>query len=528
MTNKELRMAKKAARAQAKSEQEAKPPKADLRGEKKRKRPATQAGDADESEREDAGEEDDKPSSVGAEEAVSHKEARKRRKLAKAAAMRAEQGLPEPEAKVEHTKEKETRSQFALWVGNMSFQTASEKLVDWLADKGINGISRVAMPKGVRKGEKNRGYAYVDVPSQNEVEIGIRMSELMLDGRKLLIKSANDFAGRPGIPAAAVQAGESALSEAQKARPGLPRTAAAILRKQRHPPAETLFLGNLSFKTTVDDIEMMLTRAADERMNRSQKQAAAAGRSKDSASTSDSDADSDSNSDVDVDEGMSADEDGKPRKPSTKNKPAKDAKAQGGIRGAGIRKIRMGTFEDAPEKCKGWAFVDFHTLEHATASLIDAPATHRLLGRQLEVAYASPDAVRRGAKKAVRRADTEKPKPVRLGKNARLQKREQEQQEQEGRPVMRQWGVAAATTEASGASVSEAAPAPVPTPAAPFDPDAPLAKAHKPTQAERAAARAARPKKGPSSSRPAPGAALAHAQRGPTAAAPAGTKTTFD
>lgn len=42
-----------------------------------------------------------------------------------------------------------------------------------------------------------------------------------------------------------------------------------------------------------------------------------------------------------------------------------------------------------------WAFVDFTSTEHATASLIN-PRNHSLDGRKLNVEYASPDAVRRG------------------------------------------------------------------------------------------------------------------------------------
>ncbi|KAI0353506.1 hypothetical protein OH77DRAFT_1427200 [Trametes cingulata] len=59
-----------------------------------------------------------------------------------------------------------------------------------------------------------------------------------------------------------------------------------------------------------------------------------------------------------------------------------------------IRKVRMGTFEDSG-KCKGWAFVDFTTTEHATAALTN-PRNHQLDGRKLVVEYASPEAVRRG------------------------------------------------------------------------------------------------------------------------------------
>jgi len=54
----------------------------------------------------------------------------------------------------------------------------------------------------------------------------------------------------------------------------------------------------------------------------------------------------------------------------------------------------MGTFEDSGN-CKGWAFVDFTSIEHATAALVN-PKNHRLDGRNLVVEYASAEAVRRG------------------------------------------------------------------------------------------------------------------------------------
>ncbi|KAA1129894.1 hypothetical protein PGTUg99_004799 [Puccinia graminis f. sp. tritici] len=60
----------------------------------------------------------------------------------------------------------------------------------------------------------------------------------------------------------------------------------------------------------------------------------------------------------------------------------------------GIRKVRMGTFEDTG-KCKGFAFVDFETIEQATNVLVNLK-NHRLDGRNLTVEYASVEAVKRG------------------------------------------------------------------------------------------------------------------------------------
>lgn len=58
-----------------------------------------------------------------------------------------------------------------------------------------------------------------------------------------------------------------------------------------------------------------------------------------------------------------------------------------------------------------FAFVDFTSIEHATASLIN-PKNHLLNGRKLVVEYAGADAVRRGAPK-VKREEGDAPPPRR-------------------------------------------------------------------------------------------------------------------
>jgi len=78
-------------------------------------------------------------------------------------------------------------------------------------------------------------------------------------------------------------------------------------------------------------------------------------------------------------------------------KQGKDAPIEDKPKDVWIRKVRMGTFEDSG-LCKGFAFVDFMTVEHATSALIN-PKNHQLDGRSLTVEYAGPDAVRRGAPK---------------------------------------------------------------------------------------------------------------------------------
>ncbi|KZT72480.1 RNA-binding domain-containing protein, partial [Daedalea quercina L-15889] len=110
---------------------------------------------------------------------------------------------------------------------------------------------------------------------------------------------------------------------------------AGILRAQKQPAGPTLFLGNLGFETTEQSIRQLFA--------------------------------------------------------SPRPKPADGADAaEGADDKPRIRRVRMGTFEDSG-KCKGWAFVDFTSPEHATGALVN-PKNHFLDGRKLVVEYASPDA----------------------------------------------------------------------------------------------------------------------------------------
>lgn len=65
---------------------------------------------------------------------------------------------------------------------------------------------------------------------------------------------------------------------------------------------------------------------------------------------------------------------------------------------------------------RSWAFIDFTSIEHATAALTN-PKNHRLDGRSLVVEYASPDAVRRGGGGPRPKADAAdaRPRPRRGG-----------------------------------------------------------------------------------------------------------------
>lgn len=327
LTNKEQRMARKAQRQKEREESTNKSKKRSCLDEEEKGQDSVDFNQTDDSRVEHREHESDEV------EAISHKEQRKRRKMEKYMSQHSE-------GDVNTRPSKPQRSPYSVWIGNLAFSTSVKELTEWLQEQGIEGISRVHMISGVRREEHNRGFAYVDLPSQDQVERCIALSESELKGRNLLIKGGTDFRGRPGLDPKAAELG----SDANHGRTGLSKTAQRILRSQKNPPAPTLFLGNLSFETKESDIYDLLEGSAQKRYEET--------------ATSD-------------ESGVSA--------------------------SAGIRKIRMGTFEDSG-KCKGFAFVDFDSASLATKALIE-PRNGRLLGRLLQIEFASSDAVRRGASK---------------------------------------------------------------------------------------------------------------------------------
>ncbi|KAF8514847.1 RNA-binding domain-containing protein [Hysterangium stoloniferum] len=288
------------------------------------------------------------------DQVLSHAAQRKLKKKAEKAAAKGDS----PDA--EKTADAQKR-QNSVWVGNLAFKT-TEQAIRGFFQRGVPGceITRVNMPtktgrdigggKGMR-GE-NRGFAYVDFTKEETKALAIALSEQHLDGRKLLIKDGDDFTGRP---TATVAVGENAT--------GMSKTAQKILATQKQPAAPTLFLGNLGFQTTEDSIRSMLEGHMAPRPKKPSKD----------------------KTDIEKD---------KSKKEDTADETKIGTEFQTTEPKKWIRKIRLGTFEDTGN-CKGWAFVDFHNVEDATAVLIN-PRNHNLDGRKLVVEYASAEAVRRG------------------------------------------------------------------------------------------------------------------------------------
>lgn len=169
------------------------------------------------------------------------------------------------------------------------------------------------------------------------------------------------------------------------AAPSLNRTARKILSRQRNPAGPTLFLGNLGFETTSDDIRDMFDRnqrRASEwapggnpdakkeskkkgkgKLAEGEDGADGEGEAAESGSSDDDDDDEDESASGSGDEEQKA-EDGDEKKEQKKSK--KDRKDRGPLdlskaKDAGIRKIRLGTFEDSG-KCKGCVFLRLSSL----------------------------------------------------------------------------------------------------------------------------------------------------------------------
>ncbi|PYH45013.1 putative RNA binding protein Rnp24 [Aspergillus saccharolyticus JOP 1030-1] len=165
------------------------------------------------------------------------------RKAKKAATAKPSESTTETEgvAAVEKpTAAPSKRSEYGVWIGNLAFSVTKDDLRTFFTSNcsfAETTITRIHMPKGAEKSGKsqNKGFAYVDFSTQKAAEEAIGLSEQLLTGRRVLIKDAKSFAGRPDKPKEDGQKAGSAASG--------------------HPPSKRIFVGNLSFDTTKEAIE---------------------------------------------------------------------------------------------------------------------------------------------------------------------------------------------------------------------------------------------------------------------------------
>lgn len=214
----------------------------------------------------------DSSRSPSASPELSEKKKRKRSTVAPEDELEIDVNLPEPASKKAKRKEKKEkkkpakaegegedssapataeppapgqRSEYGIWIGNLPWSATKDTLRTWFEDQGIDdkSITRLHMPappeeKGPpRPGFKplNKGFAYVDFLGLPELELALALSEKLMGGRKVLIKNAKSFEGRPS---------QSAAELAKKA-------AATVDGKEA---TQRIFIGNLGFDVTKDDL----------------------------------------------------------------------------------------------------------------------------------------------------------------------------------------------------------------------------------------------------------------------------------
>lgn len=128
----------------------------------------------------------------------------------------------------------EERSEFAIWIGNLPFSITKKDLELFFSRNsksiasGAPLITRIHLPSAPPKHgvPQNKGFAYVDFKAADTLQDAISLSESLLGGRRVLIKNARDFQGRPNEDTPAEVA-----------------------------PSKRLFVGNLTFDTTAEALE---------------------------------------------------------------------------------------------------------------------------------------------------------------------------------------------------------------------------------------------------------------------------------
>ncbi|QDS72997.1 hypothetical protein FKW77_008967 [Venturia effusa] len=153
-------------------------------------------------------------------------------------------------------EKKERRTAWGIWIGNLPWSASKADVKEFLckhAKLEPHEITRIHMPvpsnAPARNGEKpkNKGFAYLDFDSAEALEAAMNVSETQFnnDQRKVLIKKSSSFEGRPE---------PKTEEDAKKDDNGLSTLTTDKMNTQK-PPSKRVFVGNLGFDTTKDDLQ---------------------------------------------------------------------------------------------------------------------------------------------------------------------------------------------------------------------------------------------------------------------------------
>ena len=182
-------------------------------------------------------------------------------------------------AAAKDAKEKKKRSEHGIWIGNLPFDLTRTELFKWLIDNSggtlkEENITRVNLPtlkqpaskgpkregdEGDRNKPQNRGFAYVDFDGETAAVAAMALTETELGGRKVLIKNSKSFEGRPAKQASVPETAKDFGTGAN----GTPVTATASAATKDAPPSRKIYVGNLSFQATEDDLRTQFDRCGE-------------------------------------------------------------------------------------------------------------------------------------------------------------------------------------------------------------------------------------------------------------------------
>lgn len=150
----------------------------------------------------------------------------------------AESNTEKPSNQVAST---EKHSDYGIWIGNLAFSVSKDDLRKFLTGNcsfAETVITRIHLPKPSEKSgrAKNKGFAYVDFSNHKAVLEALGLSEHLLAGRRVLIKDAKNYEGRPQ------------KSQQEEQQP-------SSTSGNGNPPSKRIFVGNLGFDTTKEAIE---------------------------------------------------------------------------------------------------------------------------------------------------------------------------------------------------------------------------------------------------------------------------------
>ena len=190
--------------------------------------------------------------------------------------------------RVDGKEGKKERSPHGIWIGNLAFSTTKSSLRAFFTTHTtimMENITRIHLPRispgtankskskrhqgpdeeaaGEEEGENgkgkagNRGFAYIDFSTAEAVFEALQLSELVLEGRKVLIKDANNFHGRPTGDEGVATNGSPSTEYNQNSPSNTAQ--GSVMKKSKR-----IFLGNLPFDTTPESLHNLYRKAGGE------------------------------------------------------------------------------------------------------------------------------------------------------------------------------------------------------------------------------------------------------------------------